>query len=161
MHKMSKAGETFLAGWEGTVLHPYNDATNNATIGIGHLIHLGPLTGADIDRYEHFHGPHGHRKTHPFDLEDAYTYLSDDLASAERALADYVHVPLNQHQVDALLSLVYNCGPAPLAGSLGALLNQRDYTAAANEFLAWDHSDGQVLVGLQRRRAAERDLFLS
>ena len=41
MYTMSKAGEAFLAGWEGIVLHPYNDAVNNATIGIGHLIHYG------------------------------------------------------------------------------------------------------------------------
>lgn len=161
MWKMSKAGEEFLARWEGIVLKPYNDPTDNATIGIGHLIHLGPLTTADVERYAHFRGPHGHRKPHPFDLEDAYTYLDDDLASAEHALADYIHVPLNQHQVDALLDLTYNCGPLPLADSVGRLLNARDYAGAADDFLSWDHSGGIVLPGLADRRAAERTLFLS
>jgi lysozyme len=161
MWKMSKAGEAFLAGWEGTVLRPYNDSVSNATIGIGHLIHLGPVTTLDVARYTHYRGPHGHRRPHAFDLEDAYTLLADDIASFERDLADYIHVPLNQHQVDATLDLIYNCGPAPLASRFGALLNQRAYRPAADEMLNWDHAGGQVLLGLQRRRQAEHALFLS
>jgi len=160
MYRISKAGEAFLAGWEGTVLRPYNDAVNNATIGIGHLIHYGPVTTADQARYARFRGPHGHRRPHAFDLEDAYTYLSDDLHGFERDLADYIHVKLTQNQVDATLDLIYNCGPAPLASRFGFLLNQRQFSAAADEMLGWDHAGGQVLLGLQHRRQAERALFL-
>ena len=158
---MSKAGEAFLAGWEGKVLHPYNNPVGNATIGIGHLIHYGNVTPADIQLYNHYRGPHGHRRPHAFDLKDAYTLLADDLLKFERNLADYIHVPLTQNQVDATLDLIYNCGPAPLASSFGELLNQRDYNAAANDLLNWDHAGGNVLPGLARRRAAERALFLN
>lgn len=161
MWKMSKAGKEFLARFEGIVLKPYNDPVGNATIGIGHLIHYGPLTGADIARYEHYRGPHGHRSPHAFDLEDAYTLLGDDLLTFERDLADYIHAPLNQHQADALIDLIFNTGAAPLAGTVGELVNRHDYTAAADALLSWDHAGGQVLPGLQRRRQAERTLFLS
>jgi lysozyme len=162
MYKMSAAGVKLLQSFEGCVLVPYNDAGGNATIGIGHLIHYGNLTAADVERYEHFRGPHGHRRPHHFDLEDAHTYLQDDLHAFERDLTDYIHVALNQHQVDALLDLTYNCGPAPLAGRLGSLLNDREYQAAADDMLNWDHlANGTVLPALQQRRNADRALFLA
>jgi len=160
MYKISKAGEAFLAGWEGIVLYPYNDSVGYATIGIGHLLHYSNVTQADIDRFARFTGPHGHRRPHAFDLEDAYTYLADDLGRFERDLADYIHVKLTQNQVDATLDLIYNCGAGPLASRFGELLNARQYAAAADELLGWDHAGGQVLLGLQRRRQAERALFL-
>jgi lysozyme len=40
-------------------------------------------------------------------------------------------------------------------------LNIGNYTAAANEFPRWVNAGGQRLPGLVRRRAAERELFLS
>jgi lysozyme len=40
-------------------------------------------------------------------------------------------------------------------------LNAGHYRTAADEFLKWDHAGGRVLLGLTRRRQAERALFLS
>ena len=40
------------------------------------------------------------------------------------------------------------------------LLNKRDYHGAAAQFARWVRSDGQVLDGLVRRRAAEAKLFM-
>ena len=40
---------------------------------------------------------------------------------------------------------------------VGDTIDQRK----ADEFLKWDHAGGKVVAGLTRRRAAERDLFLS
>ena len=37
---LSGPGAGFIARFEGCVLRMYNDPTNNATIGVGHLIHL-------------------------------------------------------------------------------------------------------------------------
>ncbi|HEY2024448.1 hypothetical protein [Paraburkholderia sp.] len=48
--KISKQGVTFIAGWEAFVPHIYdNDGAGNggnATVGYGHLIHMGPVSGA-------------------------------------------------------------------------------------------------------------------
>jgi len=39
-------------------------------------------------------------------------------------------------------------------------LNAGDYAGAAAQFSVWDKAGGQILKGLEIRRAAERDLFL-
>jgi lysozyme len=56
---------------------------------------------------------------------------------------------------------VFNLGIRRLAEStLLILLNKGDYRGAADQFSRWVRSDGQVLAGLVKRRAAEADLFL-
>jgi lysozyme len=145
--RLSPAGEKFIAGWEGCVLHPYNDPWN-ATIGIGHLIHAGRVTQADLKRYR------------GFTRNDAYALLKGDVATAEDAIRHHIHVELNQNQYDTLVDLVYNCGPAPLDGTVGRLINARDMQGAANAMLAWDHANGTIVQGLAHRRHADHDLFL-
>lgn len=72
-----------------------------------------------------------------------------------------VTAPLSQNQWDALMSFTYNLGAANLESStLRRLLNAGNYAAAAEQFARWNKAGGQVLAGLVRRRAAERDLFL-
>lgn len=85
-----------------------------------------------------------------------------DLERFEMAIDRLVKVRLNQNQFDALVSLAFNIGSTNLANStLLRLLNAADYNRAANEFGRWIHAGGAVLPGLIRRRAAERDLFLT
>lgn len=70
-------------------------------------------------------------------------------------------VPLSQNQFDALVSLVYNIGETAFSNStLLKKLNAKDYQGAADQFPRWNKGGGQVLKGLVRRRADERDLFL-
>jgi lysozyme len=59
------------------------------------------------------------------------------------------------------VSLVYNAGPDPLRGHLGADIKAGEYEQAADEFLKWNHVHGVVVDGLTRRREAERELFLT
>jgi lysozyme len=67
---------------------------------------------------------------------------------------------VNQNQFDALVSFTYNLGVGALHGStLLHLVNQSDFTNAANEFPKWDHAGGVVVAGLLRRRLAEQTLF--
>ena len=40
-------------------------------------------------------------------------------------------------------------------------LDEAVMQAAADQFLRWNRAGGQVVAGLSRRRAAERDMFLS
>jgi lysozyme len=70
-------------------------------------------------------------------------------------------VDLTQRQFDALVSIFYNAGVSNMRGStLMGKLNAGDYAGAAAEFPRWNRSGGEVLKGLQRRREAERLLFL-
>lgn len=62
----------------------------------------------------------------------------------------------------AFVSLTYNIGPAAfLRSSALRHFNAGDKPAAGLAMLAWRYAHGRVLPGLVRRRAAERDLFLS
>ncbi|MCZ2496450.1 glycoside hydrolase family protein [Xylophilus sp. Kf1] len=89
-----------------------------------------------------------------------------------------VKVVLTQRQFDAIVSLVYNVGPGAATkpgrpgrdgivilangqpSTLLRMLNQGERAAAADAFLSWNRANGAVLLGLRRRRAAERALFL-
>lgn len=126
--------------FEGCVLTPYLDAAGKPTIGRGHLIkpgeQFGILTEAQAD-----------------DL------LREDMQTAAHSVDNLVKVPLNENQRSALISLVYNCGPAPLLEGLGRCLNAGDYAGCAARFVLWDRCAGVALEGLVRRREAEEELF--
>lgn len=92
-----------------------------------------------------------------------------DLGRFERDVARLVEVPINQGHFDALVSFAYNVGPDidadTIAEGLGdstllRKLNAGDFLGAADEFPKWNKNDGKVMLGLRRRRAAERALFL-
>jgi len=84
------------------------------------------------------------------ELEDEY----------EDYINNYVHVPLNQQQFDALCSWVYNLGPANLKKStLLRKLNNGEYEETSNQIKRWNKAGGKVLEGLVRRREAEALLF--
>lgn len=79
----------------------------------------------------------------------------------EPAVRSAVKVPLNQRQFDAVVSIFYNAGVGALSAStLVRVLNLGDFAGAAVQFLRWDKSGGEVMKGLQRRREAERLVFL-
>ena len=147
--KVNQAGLQFTAGWEGLLLHPYNDSAGNATIGIGHLIHYGPVTQADIDRYQ------------GFTVKDAYQLLAQDIRTAEDAVRQALgDTPITQDQYNASVDIVYNCGIDAI-NETAALIKAGNWAAATERWQAWDHAGGIILAGLQRRRAAERTLALT
>lgn len=70
-----------------------------------------------------------------------------------------------QNQFDAMVSLCYNIGPANFAtSSVAKLHNAGNHSAAADAFLKWNKGRVRgkltVLEGLNRRRHAERKLYL-
>lgn len=70
--------------------------------------------------------------------------------------------PATQGQFDALVDFAYNEGAQELRTStLLKKFNAGDIQGAADEFLRWDLAGGQVLPGLENRRKAERERFLS
>lgn len=157
---LSSHGAEFIGHFEGFVPHVYNDAADNATIGYGHLLHLGPATARD---YAAWRGG--------INRKNAEELLLRDAARAVEAVHRYVHVGLRQSQFDALCSFVYNCGGGALSGAVGRAINSRpkvDLTLSGNAhwyrrvqdaLLLWDHAGGRELAGLKRRRMAEARLF--
>jgi lysozyme len=139
----SPAAVAIIKEFEGCRLKAYRDGGGVLTIGYGHT---GPAVTEGL----------------AIDQPTADLWLAKDLASVARALNRLVAVPLDQCQVDALCSFVFNVGAGALARStLLARLNAGapDQEVAA-QFARWVKDNGQVVPGLVRRREAERKLFL-
>lgn len=69
--------------------------------------------------------------------------------------------PASQAQLDAMVDLAYNIGVSAFQGStLVRLFNAGDQAGAAEQFPRWNKSGSKVLLGLRRRRAADRARFL-
>lgn len=93
---------------------------------------------------------------------DADKRLLAELNEFSDGVSRLVKVKLSQCQFDALVSFAFNVGIGALRDStLLRLLNSGDYIGAANQFQRWNKAGGKVLAGLTRRRAAEKELFLS
>ena len=153
--RLSSQGAAELAHFECVMLCLYNDPVGNCTFGIGHLVHLGPIDGRSEEA--EFSGD--------FSRSDVYKlFLERDAPRFEEIVRNGVQVPLYQSEYDALISFVYNVGPGALdpgESTLARLLNDGDYTGAADQFGRWVHADQRVLPGLVKRRAAEAALFRS
>jgi len=94
--------------------------------------------------------------------EEATELLARDVQSVERAVGRLVTVELTQNMFDALVSFTYNLGSGNLqASTLRRKLNRGDVEGCADEFPKWRKSGGRITAGLVRRRAAERELFLT
>lgn len=126
----------FVAAWEALHLAAYNDGVGVATIGWGHI------RGVSM----------GDRCT----LEQAQAWLDEELASAAADVVQLVHVPLEQWQFDAIVSLTFNVGASKLAGSqLMRCVNGAENDAAVVQFLRWAKGGGKYMRGLLARRAGE------
>jgi lysozyme len=95
-------------------------------------------------------------------LAEAKAFFDADLEEYEQGVLKLTSgMTLTQGQFDALVSFAYNFGCSRLAKStLLRKLVAGDKLGAANEFLKWIYAGPRVLRGLERRRAAERALFL-
>lgn len=144
----SAAGVQLLRQFEAFSPSVYYDESGRPHIGYGHLIKAG----------ESFPRPISHA--------EGEALLKIDLQPVQDALKRLVKVSLNQNQIDALSSFIFNVGVQAFADStLLKKLNTGDYAGAANEFPRWNKVtvDGvkQVSDGLTYRRAIEQQVFLS
>jgi lysozyme len=96
-----------------------------------------------------------------WDADEIDSLLEKDLERFEAGVLRLCPAAVDR-QLDALVSFSYNCGLGSLQSStLRMKYNRGDYDGAADEFLKWNKAGGKVLRGLERRREAERALFLS
>lgn len=116
----------------------------------------------DVHQWAIGYGQKCEKDDGPITEEQASKMLADYLANLANKIAPYIKVPVTVNQGAALLSFAYNLGHGALAKStLLKKLNAHDKTGAANEFLKWVKAGGKKLPGLEKRRAAERQLFLT
>lgn len=141
---MSEDGQKVLKYFESCRLQAYWDATGKCwTIGWGH-------TGPDV--YE------GLMITQARADDLLSTRLETEFVPGVLAV---ITRSMDQCQMDAMTDLAYNVGVAAFQSStLVRKFNAGDIEGTADEFLRWNKSGGQVLLGLRRRRAADRALFL-
>lgn len=157
----SQKGIEFIQSWEGLKLKVYNDSKGYATIGYGHLIERQSLI--TLKSYNTTKWPISGVTKNEFDKglskERANELFKSDLSKFEKALRRDVSVPLHQHEFDAIVSLLFNCGANFLADNkapnLYSNLKQENYDAAAEEFR--DIIKGGA--GLKERRQDEINIF--
>ena len=138
--KIGYEGLKMIKHFEGLELNAYQCAAGVWTIGYGHT--KGVQQGMVISE------------------ETANEMLVEELKEYENYINDMVNCPLSQNQFDALVSWVYNLGPANLqASTLLKVLNAGDYAGVPAQIKRWNKAGGKVLEGLTRRRQAEADLF--
>lgn len=140
--KVSNNGINLIKCFEGLELKAYRDSVGILTIGYGHT---HAVKAGDI-----------------ITGEQADAFLREDLQVAELTVNTNVKVKLTQGQFDALVSFVFNLGSGNFVKStLIKKLNVGDYAGAADEFGKWVNAGGKKLPGLVKRRAAEREVFLT
>ena len=141
--EVNEAGVRLVQEFEGCRLDAYRCPAGIPTIGYG-------ATGPDI------------RMGMVWTQEQADARLVEDLARFADGVERLVEVDLSDNQFAAIVSFAFNVGLGALRDStLLRKLNAGDYLGAADQLPRWNKGGGRVLPGLTRRRAAERDLFLS
>ena len=137
---IGQKGIDLIKHFEGCELNAYKCPAGVWTIGYGHI--KGVSEGLSITQ------------------EQAEQMLLDELKEYENYINELVVVDLSQNQFDALVSWVYNLGPANLKSStLLKVLNSGDYAGVPDQIERWNKAGGKVLEGLIRRRLAESSLF--
>lgn len=152
--KISDAGLRLIGEFEGLRTKLYDDPAGHCTVGYGHLLHLGPCDGRSAE------APYVGGIT----AAQAQELLREDVIRYERYVEQYVRVPINQNQFDALVSFCFNVGGGGLQNStVLAVLNQGHYDNVCAELRKYVHGVGMdtPLPGLIRRREAECALFSS
>ena len=111
-------GLDLIKQFEGLKLESYVCPAGKLTIGYGHTI--GVKLGQKITK------------------EQAEELVKQDYDSACRDVRNLVKVPINENQLGALASFVFNLGKNALMGStLLRMLNTGNYRDAAMEFEKW------------------------
>lgn len=141
---ISQDGQLIIEYFEGRKNNAYPDpATGGApwTLGIGSTLGVVPgMTWTDEQIDQRF---------------------AEDIARFETGVSRAVKLTPSQSQFDAMVALAFNVGVSAFTNStLVRMFNMNQIDAAADQFLRWDKAAGKSMLGLRRRRTAERARFL-
>lgn len=145
---LSTKGAALITRFEGVRYQPYNDAREACTEGVGHLMHLGPCTRAEL----------------ALRLTPAQTtaLLMHDASSATACVHAAVTRKLTTPEDDALISFTFNVGCGGLRQSQALRdVNAGLYSSITGDLERWSYAGGVYLAGLHTRRLAEAHLFLT
>jgi lysozyme len=141
----SDEGFELIKKFEGCELEAYQCAAGVWTIGYGYTkdVKEGDVWSEEKAEFMLWR-----------ELDDEYEHYVNSLVTA----------PINQCQFDALVSWVYNLGPANLkASTLLKKLNAGEYNEVPAQIKRWNkatvNGERKVLPGLTRRREAEALMF--
>jgi GH24 family phage-related lysozyme (muramidase) len=157
---VSEAGIQLIKSFEGCHNQPYKCPASLWTIGYGHVLYPDQARLKTPERASYALKPEHNRL---WDADEIDSLLEKDLLRFSVGVRRLCPAVVDrQCHLDALVSFSYNCGLGSLQSStLRMKFNRGDYDGAADEFLKWNKAGGKVLRGLERRREAERALFLS
>tara|TARA_R110000824_G_scaffold84808_1_gene211249 strand:+ start:90 stop:533 length:444 start_codon:yes stop_codon:yes gene_type:complete len=137
---ISQEGISLIKKFEGCELEAYQCAAGVWTIGYG--------STKDV------------KEGDTLTQKEADNLLLHEMQEYEGYIKELVKVPLKQNQFDALVSWVFNLGPANLkASTMLKFLNAGDYHLIPSQIKRWNKANGKVLEGLIRRREAEALMF--
>ena len=158
--KISEAGIQLIKSFEGCHNTPYRCPATLWTIGYGHVLYPDQARLKTPERTAY---PLNAEHNRTFDYDEIDALLAADLRKFEAGVLRLCPAAADsQPHFDAMVSLAFNIGLGNLqASTLRMKYNRGDYDGAADEFLKWRKSNGVVLRGLERRREAERAMFLA
>lgn len=135
-------GIALIKKWEGCKLTAYKCPAGKWTIGYG-------CTGPTI------------KEGMTLSQEACELMLMAKLTEVERYVSSYLKLEATPNEFSAMVSLAYNVGPEKFRKStLLRAFNTGLRDAAANEFMKWVYVGQNRSLGLKKRRAEERELFL-
>jgi lysozyme len=148
---VNKATLDLMKEFEGLRLQAYPDPGTGGepiTIGYGTTARAGvgivPKLGMTITKSE------------------ADEYFNRAMVKFAAQIRPKITAPINENEFGAFMSLAYNIGPGAFAKSSALRhFNAGDKAKAANAIMLWNKAGGKVMRGLERRRAAEKALFLT
>lgn len=145
--KVNKDGLYLIAEFEGLSLKPYMCPAKKATIGYGNTYYKDGTKVTMLDK--------------PITKEDAIKLLEIIVDSFAKQVSKLVTSPLNQNQINAVVSFAYNVGVGNLKNSTLLKLINKDHNqlAISNEFLKWINVGGEKSKGLERRRIKESQIY--
>jgi len=135
--------------FEGLRINPYRDATGIPTIGYGLTYYS---TGARVTMSD---PPVNELKA----SQELLWHLNKNEAPN---LTKLLKVELNQNQIDALGSLIYNIGSGNFAKSslLKGINSNLSQDKLKPLWLEWNKANGKTFDGLTRRRESEWNLYI-
>jgi lysozyme len=149
-----------IKAFEGCHNTPYLCPAKLWTIGYGHVLYPEQARLKANERPSYPLKPEHNRV---WDADEIDAILQKDLSRFCDGVSRLCPAATdNDNHRDAMVSFCFNVGIGSLqASTLRMKYNRGDFEGAADEFLRWNKSNGVILRGLQRRREAERALFLS
>ena len=135
-----------VQNFEGFKPNPYRDSTGKWTIGHGLRYYAN---GQPVTAYDP-----------PISKKESLKHVDKILDYNRELIKSVVKIELQENQLEALTSLVYNIGASAfLKSDLLKKLNEGDLKGAAIEFEDFIYAGSKRLTHLEIRRKQEKDLF--